>query len=41
MATRKRALERGYDDFTGYNQNDSQEFLQFLLNHSITVYLNK
>ena len=31
MAIRKRALERGYDDFTGYNQNDSQEFLQFLL----------
>lgn len=27
----RRAMERDYDDFTGYGQNDSQEFLQFLL----------
>ena len=27
----RRAMERDYDDFTGFGQNDSQEFLQFLL----------
>ena len=30
-AIRLRAIERDYDDFTGFGQNDSQEFLQFLL----------